>query len=46
MFELYWSTGYDMPGVFARPLDLTLFEQPDDKILAVVNEQLRGVLAL
>ena len=46
VFELYWPTGYDVPGVFTRPLDLTLFEQPDDKILAVVNEQLRGVLAL
>jgi catechol 2,3-dioxygenase len=46
VFELYWPTGYDVPGVFARPLDLTLFEQPGDKILAVVNEQLRGVLGL
>lgn len=46
MFELYWPTGYDVPGVFTRPLDLALFEQSDDEILAVVNEQIRGVLAL
>lgn len=44
-FELYWPTGYDVPGVFGRPIDLALFEQSDDEILAIVNEQLRGVLA-
>jgi hypothetical protein len=44
MFELYWPTRYHVPGVFTRPLELALFEQSDDEILAVINEQLSGVL--
>ena len=39
-FEVFWPTGQESEGLYAEPLDMALFEQPDSALLERINQPL------